>query len=118
MNWSYHQTFEKVIRTIARSFSSPAVFFLIASLSLKLLKQAVLTFLRINPQEMKFRNKEGLTDFNFCLPFHSEKEGVSVMLRVKNEEQKIISCLKSMIDVFDAKVLYTKDPCKMYIRTS
>lgn len=49
----------------------------------------------------KFKNRENLTDFNFYLPYNSERIGISAILRVKNEQQKILYCLASILDVFD-----------------
>ncbi|AFZ47933.1 glycosyl transferase family 2 [Cyanobacterium stanieri PCC 7202] len=48
-----------------------------------------------------FTNDEGLSQYNFYLPYENNKKGVSAFIRMKNEEQKIYYCLKSIIDVFD-----------------
>jgi len=53
------------------------------------------------PITKSFKNWENLSDFNFTLPYSCKKEGISAILRVKNEEQKIIYCLTSIYDVFD-----------------
>jgi len=74
---------------------------LIVNLYLKLFRQWLFASLKLSPQTMCFRNREGILDFNYCLPLRSDKAGVSAFLRVKNEEQKIIYCLQSIIDAFD-----------------
>lgn len=48
-----------------------------------------------------FTNLEKKEDFNFYLPYENKKTGVSAFIRMKNEEQKIFYCLKSIINVFD-----------------
>lgn len=53
------------------------------------------------PKTKSFENRENLSDFNFTLPYCCKREGISAILRVKNEEQKIIYCLTSIYDVFD-----------------
>ncbi len=101
MNYRRYQILEKITINIGRCFSSPALFILLTGLYIRLARQAITTILGLNPKCIKFSNKEGFTEFNFSLPLSSEKEGVSAILRVKNEEQKIIYCLKSIINVFD-----------------
>ncbi len=54
---------------------------------------------------MRFRNREGLRDFDFTLFDGRERAGVSAMLRVKNEEKKLYYCLTSILDLFDEIVL-------------
>ncbi|WP_165312837.1 glycosyltransferase [Vibrio ziniensis] len=48
-----------------------------------------------------FTNIEKYKDFDFKLNRISRTKGVSCMLRVKNEEDKILACLNSVCDVFD-----------------
>lgn len=52
-----------------------------------------------------FENREGLLNFNFTLFESRLREGVSALLRVKNEEEKIHYCLMSIMDIFDEIVL-------------
>jgi glycosyltransferase involved in cell wall biosynthesis len=61
--------------------------------------QSLLT--KIFQQEKFFKNDEGLAEYNFYLPYENKKPGVSAFIRMKNEEQKIYYCLKSILDVFD-----------------
>ena len=52
-----------------------------------------------------FRNRERLGEYDFVLQGKRRKKGVSAMLRVKNEERKILYCLGSLTHVFDEVVL-------------
>lgn len=56
-------------------------------------------------EPMRFRNREGFVAYDFALRGKTWKKGVSAMLRVKNEEGKILYCLSSILDVFDEIVL-------------
>ena len=56
-------------------------------------------------KDVHFQNEEGLTDFHFTLTAATKPEGVSAMLRVKNEENFIINCIKSIVDIFDEIVV-------------
>ena len=56
-------------------------------------------------EPMTFRNREGFVAYDFALRGKTWKKGVSAMLRVKNEEGKILYCLSSILDVFDEIVL-------------
>lgn len=56
-------------------------------------------------EPLAFKNREGLSDYDFALCGKSWKRGVSAMLRVKNEEHNILYCLSSILDVFDEVVL-------------
>ena len=60
---------------------------------------------RIIVRKLEFTNKEGFVNFNFRLMANHRQQGVSAMLRVKNEESKIYHCLKSIYNVFDEIVL-------------
>ena len=44
-------------------------------------------------------------NFNFSRTANHKREGVSAMVRVRNEESKIYYCLKSIYDIFDEIVL-------------
>ena len=52
-----------------------------------------------------FRNREGLKNFDFTLFESRGKDGVSALLRVKNEAEKIHYCLISIYDLFDEIIL-------------
>jgi glycosyltransferase involved in cell wall biosynthesis len=52
-----------------------------------------------------YANREGLAQYNFTLSGKDKRPGVSALLRVKNEEDKILYCLRSILDVFDEIVL-------------
>jgi glycosyltransferase involved in cell wall biosynthesis len=60
---------------------------------------------RIIVKKREFTNKEGFVNFNFSLIANRKREGVSAMLRVKNEESKIYYSLKSIYEIFDEIVL-------------
>ena len=49
--------------------------------------------------------REGLANFNFRRRANHKRQGVSAMLRVKNEASKIYYALKSIYQVFDEIVL-------------
>jgi glycosyltransferase involved in cell wall biosynthesis len=49
----------------------------------------------------EFRNREGHGDYDFQLPARAWRQGVSAMLRVKNEERNIAACLASIYEAFD-----------------
>ncbi|HET8654390.1 MAG TPA: glycosyltransferase [Longimicrobiaceae bacterium] len=61
--------------------------------------------LRHSIMPVRFRNEEGHRAFDFTLPGGRWKAGVSAMLRVKNEERRIVDCLASIIGVFDQIVV-------------
>lgn len=50
-------------------------------------------------------NIEGFLNYNFTIRSLNKHQGVSAMLRVKNEGEKIIFCLNSIINLFDEIVL-------------
>jgi len=56
-------------------------------------------------REKAFKNIELLEEYNFVLPDRRHHVGASAMLRVKNEERRIRSCIDSIIDVFDEIVV-------------
>jgi glycosyltransferase involved in cell wall biosynthesis len=60
---------------------------------------------RFLAQPSNFENREGLKEYYFSLSQADKRPGVSALLRVKNEEDKIFHCLASIVDVFDEIVL-------------
>ena len=56
-------------------------------------------------REQVFTNRECLRNFNFRLTTNAKREGVSAMVRVRDEESKIYYALKSIYDIFDEIVL-------------
>lgn len=56
-------------------------------------------------RDLAFHNREGLSDFDFVLPARRHVPGVSAMLRVRNEANKIVGCLTSLDGLFDEIVL-------------
>ena len=56
-------------------------------------------------KEKEFNNVEGFDDYNFTLSKKIKPLGVSVMLRVKNEEKFISACLDSIVEIFDEIVV-------------
>lgn len=55
--------------------------------------------------KLDFKNCEMLLNFNFSLLRSHRKKGVSALLRIKNEAEKIGYCLKSILGVFDEIIL-------------
>ena len=60
---------------------------------------------RIFIRQQEFTNRECLANFNFRRTADHKRQGVSAMLRVKNEESKIYYALKSIYEIFDEIVL-------------
>jgi hypothetical protein len=56
---------------------------------------------RLIIKKQEFKNQEGFLNFDFTLLASRKREGVSAILRVKNEEEKIYHCLRSILDIFD-----------------
>lgn len=56
---------------------------------------------RLIGKKQDFKNQEGFQNFYFTLFESRGKAGVSAMLRVKNEAEKIHYCLRSIFDIFD-----------------
>jgi glycosyltransferase involved in cell wall biosynthesis len=54
---------------------------------------------------VRFQNEERHGAFDFTLPGRRWRAGVSAMLRIKNEERRIVDCLASIMDVFDEIVV-------------
>lgn len=53
----------------------------------------------------RFRNLERHQDFDFVLAAGAKRPGVSAMLRVKDEETRIVACLESIYDLFEEIVV-------------
>ncbi len=49
----------------------------------------------------EFTNIENVIDYNFTLRCEHRPKGVSAMLRVKNEDDVILTCLESIVSLFD-----------------
>lgn len=62
-------------------------------------------FYRDENKPKQFVNIEMLDEYNYCLSNRGQAAGASAMLRVKNEEKRIQSCIDSIIDVFDEVVV-------------
>jgi len=62
------------------------------------LRRALAGFLM---EEKRFMNMENNSEYNFTLSREGKSQGVTAMLRVKNEEKNIVACLESIIEVFD-----------------
>lgn len=60
---------------------------------------------RVVVRKQEFTNNERFVNFNFGLSANPKRQGVSAMLRVKNEESKIYYSLKSIYKLFDEIVL-------------
>lgn len=56
-------------------------------------------------QDREFINAEGFKSHNFTLSANIKPKGVSAMLRIKNEETTIVSCLETIIFAFDEIVV-------------
>ncbi|NNG16394.1 MAG: hypothetical protein HKM89_07930 [Gemmatimonadales bacterium] len=52
-----------------------------------------------------FSNREGVAAYDFSLLRSRAEQGVSAMVRVRNEAQKISHCLRSILPVFDEIIL-------------
>src|SRR5262245_62077557 len=60
---------------------------------------------KILRKQQIFKNSEGFLNFNFILRDSWRRDGVSAILRVKNEADKIYYCLHSIIRFFDEIIL-------------
>ncbi len=56
-------------------------------------------------RELRFQNRERISNFDFTLSDRHRPSGVSAMVRVKNEEAKLSYTLGSIVDVFDEIVV-------------
>jgi len=57
-------------------------------------------------KSIAFVNQEGISEYNFIIGKESShSDGISAMLRVKNEETKIRACLSSIIGIFDEIII-------------
>jgi len=66
-----------------------------------------------------FRNREGFRNFDFVLRGQRDRAGVSAIVRVRNEEQKILYTLASIFEIFDEIVLVdnrSEDDSLMIVR--
>jgi len=69
-------------------------------------KQKKIMYKSTNPDITKYYNNiENIQKFNFSHSGSGKKKGISVMLRVKNEQRNIQRCLESIVDVFDEIVV-------------
>lgn len=59
----------------------------------------------LSRRTVRFRNREGLLNFEFTLEERYRPAGVSAMMRVRNEERKLAACLRSIYDLFDEIVI-------------
>ena len=75
---------------------------IVASSALRKIRKTLKDLLR---RWRTFRNQEGHASFNFALFKHNRREGVSAIVRVRNEANKIVYCLSSILDIFDEIVL-------------
>ena len=91
----------KIRRKAKKAFSSPILFQIYLAQLLWFSSQTLLVWLKLSRKTRYFSNLENLSDFNFSLPLKINQQGISVILRAKNEEQKIVYCLSSIIDMFD-----------------
>ena len=72
----------------------------------RLLPQTRQTFYdQIFERELAFANTEGFSNFDFVLRATGKKPGVSAVLRIKNEEDKIYYSLGSILAIFDEIVV-------------
>lgn len=56
-------------------------------------------------QREEFSNREGLAPYDFTLYRSRSRQGVSAMVRIRNEEAKISYCLRSILPIFDEIVV-------------
>jgi hypothetical protein len=56
---------------------------------------------RMIVKQQRFSNREGIRNFDFVLSPNRKRPGVSALLRLKNEEEKIFHCLASIYELFD-----------------
>ncbi len=57
------------------------------------------------PVNRYFRNAEGQAEYNFSLNSSRKPDGISAMIRVKNEQALIFQCLESIYNTFDEIVI-------------
>lgn len=69
-------------------------------------KELIEKFLKIAIlKDREFKNLEGDKDYNFILTRKEKLPGASAMLRIKNEELRILPCLESIIELFEEVVV-------------
>lgn len=59
----------------------------------------------LRPKQRRFTNRDGNEAFAFELPLKNRALGMSALVRVKDEAQKIEHCLRSILPVFDEIVV-------------
>jgi len=55
-------------------------------------------------RQERFHNREGCKEYDFVLTEGRARKGVSLLVRAKNEEQKIAHCLRSVLSLVDEVV--------------
>ena len=75
----------------------------------------------LNPErDIVFHNREGITAYDFTLAARRRAPGVSAMLRARNESTKIVTCLASILRMFDEIVFIdnasSDDTCNRVIQ--
>ena len=68
-------------------------------------RKVISFYKQVTMTQQDFQNREGLQNFSFRLREGSEIDGVSAMLRIKNEQAKIYYVLRSIFEVFDEIVI-------------
>jgi glycosyltransferase involved in cell wall biosynthesis len=63
-------------------------------------RSAVRSFLR----QERFHNREGIKEYDFVLSEGRTRKGVSLLVRAKNEGQKVAHCLRSVLSMADEVV--------------
>ncbi|HEC11766.1 MAG TPA: glycosyltransferase, partial [Acidiferrobacteraceae bacterium] len=84
---------------------TPQFIVYLITLGFRLVRFYTLTALGIEKRFMAFRNIEGNKDYDFKLPNKVDVDGVTAIIRAKNEEDKIGLCLGSIYDIFDRIVV-------------
>ncbi len=72
-------------------------------------RKAFSVYRQLAMREEQFENREGFQNFNFSLRESRERDGVTGLLRVKNERSKIHGVLSSIGDLFDEIVIVDND---------
>ena len=75
-----------------------------ASSLLRALKRTIKRRFRdayLTRRRIAFRNREGHREFDFVLHPRRKRQGISAMIRAKNESAKIVNCISSILPVFE-----------------
>jgi Beta-1,4-N-acetylgalactosaminyltransferase (CgtA) len=72
-------------------------------------RKAVSVYRQLAMRQEHFENREGFQNFNFSLQESREKDGISALLRIKNESSKIHCVLSSILELFDEIVIVDND---------